>query len=231
MAFPGFTDAVSTDFAAAVRCLKQRLARPLPGHAAQLRMAPPARTTSAQVSVEGKTCREAGVLALLYPGEEDRRPLLVLTERRDHLDDHAGQVSFPGGRREEGESLQGTALREAREEIALDARRVEVLGPLTPLYIPPSAYCVHPFVGITRSVPALHPADAEVATLLHVPLALLLDPGTLARKPWDVHGRTVEVPFYDVPGHPPIWGATAMMLAELLALFGAVGDQGFPSEG
>jgi 8-oxo-dGTP pyrophosphatase MutT (NUDIX family) len=222
MSSPGLADATSIadDFAATVRHLTQRLARrPLPGNIAQVRMAPAYRMDPAQASVAGKECREAGVLVLLYPSEADGRPTLVLTERQDHLDDHGGQVSFPGGQREAVESLEATALREAHEEVALDPQAVDILGPLTPLYIPPSGFCVHPFVGVARAAPALHPADAEVAALLHVPLAALLAPAALQREPWTLHGQTVEVPFFNVDGCPPVWGATSMMLSELLALF------------
>jgi len=211
----------ANDFAATVRRLRRRMAEELPGRTAQARLAPGSRATPpGAASPEGNDCREAGVLVLLYPQQQSRRPMLVLTERRAHLDDHAGQVSFPGGQREASESLQQTALREAHEEIALARETVEVLGPLTPLYIPPSNYCVHPFVGVAEPVPSLTPADAEVAALLHVPLADLRAPGTLARERWTLSGgRSVEVPFYDVDGRPPIWGATSMILAELLALF------------
>ena len=219
----GTADALNTanDFAATARRLRQRLAGALPGHAAQARLAPDARATPpGAASVEGRTdCREAGVLAVLYPAPEDGRSMLVFTERRDHLDDHAGQVSFPGGRREAGESLRQTALREAREEIALAPEAVTVLGALTPLYIPPSNYCVHPFVAAAAPAPSLTPADAEVAAILRVPLADLLAPDALTRETWTLHGRATEVPFYEGVGTPPIWGATSMMLAELLALF------------
>jgi 8-oxo-dGTP pyrophosphatase MutT (NUDIX family) len=215
---------VATDFAATGRRLEQRLGGPLPGSSAQARTAPSPRTAdSSRLSVEGRTdCREAGVLALLFPqaegAAEDGRPVLLLTERRGHLDDHGGQVSFPGGQREAGEALDETALREAREEVALDPAGVRLLGALTPLYVPPSRFCVHPFVGVAGAAPPLHPADAEVARLLRVPLADLLAPGALTCEPWTLHGRTVDVPFFDVAGAPPIWGATSMMLAELLAV-------------
>lgn len=216
---------VAPDFAATVRHLKRRLGEPLPGPAVQARMAPGSRADSSQkMSVEGRDCQEAGVLALLFPQEEGEQagsgsPVLLLTERRDHLDDHGGQVSFPGGQREPGEALADTALREAHEEVALAPADVRLLGALTPLYIPPSRFCVHPFVAVAKETPALRPAEAEVARLLRVPLADLLGPGALTREPWTLHGRTVEVPFFDVAGAPPIWGATSMMLAELLALF------------
>lgn len=206
-----------------VTFLRARLTDPLPGTTAQLRLAPAYRMDPGKAQVEGKDCREAGVLALLYPRVDESggdEPVLVLTVRRDTLPDHPGQISFPGGQREPGETLRQTALREAHEEVALDPGLVDVLGALTPLYIPPSGFCVHPFVGVTDRAPRLHPTDAEVGEILHVPLGHLLDPATRVTETWTLRGTRVEVPFYDVDGRT-LWGATAMMLAELLALFDA----------
>jgi 8-oxo-dGTP pyrophosphatase MutT (NUDIX family) len=156
------------------------------------------------------------VLVLLLP-QPDAGPAVVLTVRREHLPDHAGQISFPGGQREGTESLADTALREAEEEIALLPQSVQLLGTLTPLYIPPSNFCVHPHVGIVSHDPSLAPRDREVERVLRAPLTHLLDPDTRVVEPWTLHGTTVEVPYYDVAGHT-VWGATAMMLAEMLAL-------------
>lgn len=193
----------------------ERLENPLPGHEAHLHMAPQYPARRSDLSVEERDCREAGALVLLHP--HDGEPAVVLTVRRDHLPDHAGQISFPGGQREPEESLSDTALREAEEEINLSPASVDVLGPLTPLYIPPSNFCVHPFVGHTTSATSLRPTDAEVEQILQVPLAHLLDPATCTSETRRLHGRDVDVPYYDVTGHT-VWGATAMMLAEFLAV-------------
>lgn len=206
---------IDISFATFIDRLRERLTGPLPGASAQLTMAPATRTTPSATAVDGKNCREAGVLALFFP--QDDVPTLVLTVRRDHLTDHAGQIAFPGGRREAGETLRQTALREAHEEVDLPPDRVDVLGALTPLYIPPSNFCVHPFVSAVLYAPDLRPTDAEVGAILRVPLLHLLAPSTVTYETWTLHGRRVEVPFFDVDGHK-VWGATAMMLAELLAL-------------
>lgn len=196
--------------------LRERLRRPLPGTEAQLALAPAYRQDPRTASVTDKPCREASVLVLLFPlGEQ---PALVLTARRPDLEHHAGQISFPGGRREPGENLVETALREAHEEVGLPHRDVQVLGRLTPLYIPPSNFCVHPFVGAVSHAPSFQPEDAEVALILCTQLRHLLDPGTLRQEPWMLRGQRVIVPFYDVDGYK-VWGATAMMLSEFLALF------------
>ena len=195
--------------------LAERLDDPLPGHEAHLRMAPRDPARRADLSVDARDCREAGVLVLLHPDDAD--PSVVLTVRRDHLPDHAGQIAFPGGQRERGESLSGTALREAEEEINLSPASVDVLGALTPLFIPPSKFCVHPVVGHTPSAASLRPTDAEVGRILQVPLAHLLDPATRTTETRLLNGMDVDVPYYDVAGHT-VWGATAMMLAEFLAV-------------
>ncbi|GIV57307.1 MAG: CoA pyrophosphatase [Bacteroidetes bacterium] len=207
----------TTRFAREIERLRTRLAHPLPGTEAQFTMAPRYRRDETLADVRGKPCRQAGVLALLVPHTAGA-PAILLTVRRDHLARHAGQVSFPGGRLEPGESHVAAALRETHEEVGIDPASVDVLGPLTPLYIPPSNYCVYPFVGAVYAPPDLRPHDDEVAAVLAVPLTHLLDPSTRRCTPWTLRGRTVEVPFFEVEGHR-VWGATAMMLAELLAVY------------
>jgi 8-oxo-dGTP pyrophosphatase MutT (NUDIX family) len=203
--------------------LSARLQRPLPGHEAHTTMAPRYSARQEALSVQDTDCREAGVLALLLP-QPNGSPTIVLTVRRDELPDHAGQISFPGGQREETEPLVETALREAKEEIDLDPNLVHLLGTLTPLYIPPSNFCVHPHVGVVNHDPVLTPRDREVERVLRAPLDHLLPPEARVVEPWRLHGTTVEVPYYDVAGHT-VWGATAMMLAELLAVVRDVLDE------
>jgi 8-oxo-dGTP pyrophosphatase MutT (NUDIX family) len=174
-----------------------------------------------ELSIIRRSCLEAGVLALLVPLEPD--PAIVLTVRHDELSDHGGQISFPGGQREGDETLSETALREANEEIGLATDSVHLLGPLTPLYIPPSNFCVHPFLGAATENASLHPTDREVERILRIPLRRLLNPATRVVEPWPLHGEKVDVPYYDVDG-PKVWGATAMMLAEVLTLLRDVMD-------
>jgi len=185
-------------------------------------MAPRYSARQEALSIRDKECREAGVLALLLP-REDGAPAIVLTIRRQELPDHAGQISFPGGQREGEETLAQTALREAHEEVALNPQSVTTLGTLTPLYIPPSNFCVYPHVGVVGHNPSLVPTDREVERVLQVPLDHLLDPETRIVEPWTLHGTTVEVPYYVVENHT-VWGATALMLAEMLSVVRDVMD-------
>lgn len=193
--------------------VRAAMRRPLPGLAAQIIMAPRPRPFRPP---DGVTVRLAGVLLLLYPIEE--RLHLVLTVRPTNLEHHGGQISLPGGGWEEGDvSLEETALREAREELGIVTDGLERLGPLTPLYVPPSHNVIHPFVAYLPSRPAFHPDPQEVAALLEVPLDHLLDPATRREEDWTGRGIPLQVPFYAVGEHK-VWGATAIVLAEFLAL-------------
>jgi 8-oxo-dGTP pyrophosphatase MutT (NUDIX family) len=184
------------------------------GLAAQRQMMPMPRR--GRPLAKAGQARLGGVLLLLY--YQAGELCLVLTRRRDDLPSHAGQISFPGGRHEPPETLLMTALRETYEEIGVQAAELSVLGELTPLYIPPSDYEVHPFVAWYKNgrQPVFSPHTREVAEILEVPLSHLLDPATRVEETWQLHGYKVVVPFFAVQEHK-VWGATAMMLSEFLA--------------
>ncbi|MDI7277425.1 MAG: CoA pyrophosphatase, partial [Anaerolineae bacterium] len=167
--------------------------------------------------------RDGAVLLLLYPREGALH--LALTRRCDHLAAHAGQISLPGGLCEaEDPSLAAAALRETQEELGLAPQSLELLGQLTPVEIPVSGYRVHPWVAYSPAQPSFRPDPCEVAELLEVPLAQLLDPGTVGEEQRLIRGREVQVPFYRLGQHK-VWGATAAVLAEFLALLRAASRQ------
>lgn len=144
---------------------------------------------------------------------------ILLTQRTDHLYDHAGQISFPGGRSEHQESPAATALRETYEEIGLPHTHVEILGEL-PIYTTVTGYRVTPVVGLVNSLPALRLDEFEVAEAFEVPLAFFLDPGNHQRNTLQYQGRTRH--YYAMPYQQRyIWGATAGMLMNLYALLTA----------
>ena len=130
---------------------------------------------------------------------------------------HGGQISLPGGSQEAGESLRQTALREAREEIGAACAQVELLGELSPIYIPPSNFLVTPTVGCVDQPPDFRCDPREVDELIEVPLSALFDRDVVKREPWVLRGATVEVPFYQIGPHK-VWGATAMILSEFSML-------------
>jgi len=133
-------------------------------------------------------------------------------------------VSLPGGRLDDGESVEAAALREAHEEIGVAPGNVDVLGRLTPLVIPVSGFLLHPVVGAATSRPAFVLHEHEVEALIEVPLHELRRADAVR---WDVRPRArepygdMDVPCFDV-GSARVWGATAMVLAEFLAVLDAV---------
>jgi len=167
----------------------------------------------------GQPRQGAAVLAIAYA--KNGQAHLVLTRRRDDLNDHAGQISFPGGQQEGSETMPMAALREAREEIGVQESALELLGELSTIYISPTDFEVHPYVAWHERTPVFVPQDGEVAEILEASLSHLLDPDTMRREIWEMQGYSVEVPFYLVDHHK-VWGATAIMMSELIERIRAV---------
>ena len=192
------------------------LHQPLPGLPAMVRMAPIPRPLAP--TTPDHRPREGGVLVLLYPNGAAGELHLVLTRRSDTLDNHRGQISFPGGSVDpDDESTSHTALREACEEIGVCEEDLRLLGDLTPLYIPPSNYYIHPHVAYLPRRPQFHLQPDEVAELLETPINHFLDDRNISVEDWPLRDNLVAVPFYNVCGHK-VWGATAMVLAEFAAV-------------
>jgi 8-oxo-dGTP pyrophosphatase MutT (NUDIX family) len=163
-------------------------------------------------------CRRAAVLVPVVL--EPKGAHVVYTLRTGDLEDHAGQVSFPGGSPEPRDgSLLATALREAEEEIDLRPDTVEIVGELEEMYIPPSRFLVSPFVGLLSEEAELVLAPEEVEAIFSVSLEELMSPEAFEKVVWEREGRPHEVPIFAVGGHE-IWGATAAMTAGLLARLG-----------
>lgn len=184
-----------------------------PGLQSQLTMVTDPRPGHKTYAEMKNNCKKAGVLVLCFP--QKSAFCLVLTRRTDEVKYHPNQISLPGGQCEPEESPLDAALRETHEELGIAPKKIRVLGQLTPLYIPPSNYCVYPAVGIMDHPPSYNPRSKEVAEVIEVPLTHLLDDKNLLKEIWPLHGRNVSVPFYLYEKHK-IWGATAMILAEFL---------------
>jgi len=163
--------------------------------------------------------RDGAALILVYP--HDDTFLLPLTVRGSGLRNHTGQVSLPGGRVDDGETIEGAALREADEEIGVARDSVLVLGRLTPLHIPVSNFLLHPVVGFVDARPVFNRAEWEVARIIEPTLGQLRDPATTKRefRNRTTAGETIQidVPFFDID-QEKVWGATAMVLAEFCAI-------------
>jgi len=196
--------------------LEDRLRHPLPGLPAQLRMMPvpppPGQKTYAEV---GDDCLHGAVLALLYP--RGGKTHLVFIRRPQTVIHHKGQIAFPGGHVETGETPAEAAVREAMEEVGVIPDTITVLGALTPLYIPPSGYCIYPFVAVTDVPPVFIPKPDEVDEIIEAPLAYLLDENSVRKETWTFEIGPRQVPFFAVGPHK-IWGATAMVLSEFLEI-------------
>lgn len=181
-------------------------------------MCPPYRLGLLSSRPEGLAWRQSAVLILLYPDRKGEWRFYLI-ERSAHRGSHRGEMALPGGSLEQDETFLEAALREAREELGLEAATmaaIEVLGPLSSLRVPPSGFEIHPFVAVLDSEPALRPAEDEVAACFSPLLADLLDPALVRRETVDFQGRDWELPFYSLEG-TRVWGATAMILAELAA--------------
>lgn len=136
-----------------------------------------------------------------------------------HPDDkHAGQISFPGGKKEEGESILECALRETLEEIGITKEGYEIMGQLSELYIPVSNFLVYPFLAIAKKELSYTLEEEEVAGIIEIPVDHLMDPETLKYKDIHIGSRTIKnAPYFDLFGKA-LWGATAMISSEILAL-------------
>ncbi|MBN1119725.1 MAG: CoA pyrophosphatase [Anaerolineae bacterium] len=179
---------------------------------AWLRMAPRPHHTLHDLDGDVNGGRSAGVLILLYP--VDGRLTFVLTRRTETVATHRGQISLPGGAFEpQDRSLADTALRETCEELSTCEDDIQMLGSLTPLHVVVSGFVIHPFVAYTPLRPDFRGEPTEVAEILEMPLADLLDDAIKVEERWDFQGVGRDIPFYRVNGLP-LWGATAIILSE-----------------
>lgn len=156
---------------------------------------------------------EAGVLVAVTDHPDG--PEVILTRRASRLSSHAGEVAFPGGKRDPGDmSILATALRESHEEIGLPPDAVRVIGSLSQV-VSKHGFLVTPFLGVIAADIKLVPNPDELESLFRVPLRFLLDPRQLQLERLSFEGRVVQMPRYDYQGYV-IWGLTAYVLVELL---------------
>jgi 8-oxo-dGTP pyrophosphatase MutT (NUDIX family) len=196
--------------------LKIEIQKGLPGTEVQWQMSSSDRMIKNFPRSPGDDARVAAVLILLYP--DNGSICTVLMQRPDYKGVHGGQISFPGGKKESSdENIIQTALREANEETGADPAKISVIGTLTPLFIPVSNIIVTPVLGWTKEKPAFNHQAEEVVFLFDADLKKLLDLSIVKTKPFEIRGEMIEVKYFDYEGNV-IWGATAMILYELLVI-------------
>lgn len=187
------------------------------GEESHAKMSPPYRLEMAEkMKKKSGPAKKAGVMALFYPNSNDET-YLVLILRKTYKGVHSAQVGFPGGKYEDDDQndMMQTAIRETEEEIGVPRADIEVIKTMSPIYIPPSNYMVHPFIGISNCYLSFVKQDEEVEAIIEVKLTdFLNDDNTLNTSVPTSLGVDLEVPAFKFNGHV-VWGATAMMLGEI----------------
>ncbi|MBN2668163.1 MAG: CoA pyrophosphatase [Bacteroidales bacterium] len=197
---------------ASIEQLEKRLKIDLPGKIAQYKMAPSDRVQR-DLKMHGKPTKESAVLILLFP--KDKELHLLLIQRASYNGPHSGQIAFPGGKFEKLDSnLVSTAIRETFEELQIDAKTYKIIGALSPLIIPVSQTMVYPFVAFSEKIPSFKVDGFEVTDVYILPMSFFLTESNIKIYT----NNELSYPFFDFAGKR-IWGATAMMIAELKFLF------------
>ena len=195
--------------------IEQALTLPLPGKVGQYIMAPSYRPDMDTAEVLKLNPKIGGVLLLLNPKHDGL--YVVFTLRKKYLGTHSGQMSFPGGKREENDiDITATALRETHEEIGVPNHQIKIIGSLTELYIPPSHFLVYPTVGVLTAHVKYQKQEAEVEEIIEIPLDFFLEPSSVNTTLISAtNDKQFKVPAYIYQGYV-IWGATAIMMSEFV---------------
>ena len=188
----------------------------LPGEEAHFKLAPMLRIRELEnLDIDRQRPKQAAVLSVFYPGVGGETKF-VLILRKTYKGVHSNQVGFPGGRVElDDRDLAHTALRETEEEVGIPQHDVEIIKEMTRLYIPPSNFWVHPFIGIMKKTPTLVAQEDEVESVLEIELEEFMSESCLIKETLSTsYAKEIEVPAFLLSGHV-VWGATAMMLSEM----------------
>ncbi len=201
-----------------ISSLKKTLENGLPGEEAHQLLMRLKRPLSSVAKTEANSYRESAVGIVLHPFKDSIHCILI--RRPSYEGAHGGQISFPGGKRDASDiDLEYTARRECLEEIALPHDHAELIHPLTEVFIPVSKFSVQPYIFFTDNLPELTPDEREVEEIISFDLLELARKKEIPRTSIPINaGFTMkDVPYFDINGHI-VWGATAMMLAEMKVL-------------
>ncbi len=199
--------------------IKLRLSLPLPGLTSHLKMAPPARKAELEAAEAAiPYAKKSAVMILLFHIGEKLK--VVFIRRSMYVGIHAGQMAFPGGRFEESDvTVEETAFREIEEEIGINRDKIELLGRISDIYVPPSNFLISVFVGYLRQKPVYRPDEREVAEVIEVDFEDFLNVENCTVKTFHVPptNQPVTAPCYQT-AHCDIWGASAMVVSELVEI-------------
>ena len=189
--------------------LKLQLDQPLPGKDAQsIMMIEPKPIFN---NTNTKNVKLSAVLILLFFENDDWN--FFLTKRSQNVNNHKGQISLPGGVHEENESLQETAIRETEEEIGIPSQDIQLIGRLSPFYVPVSNFKISPFVGWIEKKPRIKAYDGEVEKVFSVSINKFILKSTQKVKCDILNGKMVKIPYFDIDNEM-VWGATSIILSE-----------------
>ena len=197
--------------------LKQRLSQPLTGKTSHLKMATKARLEElARLNGNTQQAKKSAVMLLLFHENENLQVIVI--RRSNYVGVHAGQIAFPGGRFEESDiDVKTTALREIEEEIGISSDKIELIGRLSDIYVPPSNFLISVFVGYMDEKPQFKKDEREVAEIIQVDIAEFFNKNVIQEKEFVVPSNNYSViaPYYKVK-NADIWGASAMVMTEFL---------------
>lgn len=200
-----------------ISLLQRRLKATLPGWDAQRILSP---FNSDRYIAKVDNAKQAGVMALMYPDQNENLDLIFIKRPSNNpMDKHGGQVSFPGGQAESNDkNIKQTALRETFEEVGVNPDKIKILGSLSPLFVFVLNFMVYPSIGFIEEKPEFIIQESEVDFVITESVSKLLLPETIKTTNLNVRGNILKnIPYFDLNGEI-LWGATAMITSELVEI-------------
>ncbi len=197
-----------------VEDLKSALKKPLPGRSAQFQMIPDPGVKTFYNETNFLNAKKGAVMVVFFQRSKDI--IFPMIKRQDYEGVHSGQIALPGGKKDPTDpDFEFTALRETFEEIGIPQNKIEVIGRLTEIYIPPSNFLIYPYIGVIYEEPQYYPDLTEVADIYEFSLKDFLNPQCISKQKMKLfNGLEVSTPCYNLE-QKIIWGGTAMILSEL----------------